>query len=752
MAEDKRIRVSADLSQLRSLREEASSMYREIIGFNEVYEKLNEQAISQLREQLNLLKDRNDLEELFGELKKKNSLINYSISQGNNTPSNQDSTASQSQIREEVDESVVNKRKEEINENITNINRNVENIQETTSVLRTETVEHQTIPPTSNEKDTVSENRRKQISNSVDEDSSEKRELADVFRQAISDLGSKYVTGFDLESRILRNLIQKQNITNRALNSVVDILISIDENIATRENIQPSQPSIIPTPIPEPRETEPSQPPREIVRETREPRQENTGWNRATNIGTRIISGVGAAVGQSPVSMAGSIISGLGGIAGEGLGMIPGIGGFLGGMATAAANVYAGIFTASIEKAFEAQRRAVGWSQTMGISNNEAMGVASREGGYAASALGMNIGQYIERRNSLLRASGGKFLGATSDDSTGRQEAQSLMAVERLYGLNPQSINSLQGSMRFARRDGESTDSASSIIRIFEQTMRRLQLPFSEIASTMEESLSTFTKTADDILSKAGDFDSSRVAAVLAGVRAYTGMEGKQLERVQQAISGTTISQDQVTQAFLLRAVTKLDSSVKTYSDAQAKIETIAENPELMKEFIQDLRNSTQSQEQFINVLHTAFTNLSYHDIKDLLEKGPDLKPLFDKILELEGKTKKENESINRYEPTAAKETVSTGEAMMSAYENKMIGIGSTNQLTLNKIFTSIYNIEDFLKNFKPESYTDKLGDLIKENKGRIAANAASLIPGVGTSIQMIAAVVDIVDRLKKED
>lgn len=96
------------------------------------------------------------------------------------------------------------------------------------------------------------------------------------------------------------------------------------------------QPIPVPTPTPVDRE------PTTITRERQENVERGSDRSTATNIATRVISGVGATF-QSPAAMGGGIISSLGGILGEGLSLIPGVGGFLGGVTTAIANVVAGI-------------------------------------------------------------------------------------------------------------------------------------------------------------------------------------------------------------------------------------------------------------------------------------------------------------------------------------------------------------------------------------------------------------------------
>lgn len=330
------------------------------------------------------------------------------------------------------------------------------------------------------------------------------------------------------------------------------------------------------------------------------------------------------------------------------------------------------------------------YSQTFGVSNGKAESVAFKEGSYAASALGLDVGEYSDKRAGLVRAGGGK------ETVSGVRESQSLMAAERLYGMSPQSANQLQGSMRFSEKNDTSTNSSSAVIRIFEQTMRDLKKPFSEIASTIEESLNTFNKTADNVLSKAGDFNASTIAGVLAGVRAYTGAEGKQLERYQESFSGQAISQDEVSQALLIRTVSKMDSSLKTYSDVLSKIETIQEDPESMRTFLKDLKGLTTTNEQFINVLKAVFPKLSYTDIKGQVEKpGFSIDALYDKIIASTKKMQKENDKKNQYEKDAASKTVGTLESFDKNYQNDMKGYGVSISGNVKEILEELRKIKE---------------------------------------------------------
>ena len=250
--------------------------------------------------------------------------------------------------------------------------------------------------------------------------------------------------------------------------------------------------------------------------------------------------------------------------------------------------------------------------------------------------------------------------------------------------------------------------------------MKQLQLPFSEIASTMEESLTSFNKSADAALEKAGDFDASKIAAVLAGVRAYTGAEGRQLERYQQAFSGQTMSEDDVTQALLIRSVQRMFPELKDLPEVMAKIEEArtGQSPELIQNLIGVVKELSGSQTQFLTNLHNLFPALSWQDLEDLRKDGKlenigDLSKQMGAIL-----SKSYNNKEDRFAPDAAKQTVSSGESLMSAYENKMIGYGTSNEKTLNSILNITMSIEKWLKGESADETNARkdLGDYVKRH------------------------------------
>ena len=93
MAEDKRIRVTADVTPLRQLREEAVSLYREIDQAASTNSQNTEKHLQQLREQLSLMEDRNQLEKLLIDLRRQSaSMQTPEVQQPISTPLPQQQT------------------------------------------------------------------------------------------------------------------------------------------------------------------------------------------------------------------------------------------------------------------------------------------------------------------------------------------------------------------------------------------------------------------------------------------------------------------------------------------------------------------------------------------------------------------------------------------------------------------------------------------------------------------------------------
>lgn len=682
MDNEKRLRVSVDVSQLRSVGRDIENMQRRIVENNNDIIRQQNDVLNQLREQLNLLGQQNS-----------------------------------------------------------------EKGRQTTAPTRP--VIQPTPQPEGEEQETITPTRRRRREVQPEADISDERgesyqdrgtraidlsALLGVNQEGFRDIVEAISSGNSDLSDITKQILQNVQAGARALEGIQEGVFSIDETLYNQRgtsSVGGSGIQTIPVPTPSPVPAREETP---ITRERRENVQRGSDRSTATNIATRVISGVGATF-QSPAAMGGGLISSLGGIVGEGLSLIPGVGGFLGGVTTAVANVMAGIFTTSVEKAMEAQKRTIPYAQTMGVSAGQAMRTAFGEGSYAAGALGMNVGEYIQRRAALIRAAGGK-----EETVAPVPETQSLMAVQRLYGLSDRTVMGMQGAMRFARTEEGQTASSSAIIRSFEQTMKQLQIPLSEIASTMDESMTTFIRSADDILSRTGEIDAASIASIMRAVRLQTGMEGRQLERVQQAFTGQGISQDDVTQTLLFRAAQQATGAMNP-SDVLAAMDDLSRgegDKNIMKRFLESLKEiSGGSLEMLRHLMRGAFTNLSYTDINKITERRDiDFGEFFEKMEESRQALRRRNDPTNRYEPTAAERTVTSGEKMMSTYENRMIGIGEANIDRLGKMLNAINGIYNSITSFPTavENLFTQYKDALDRGDGATATAARTALqnfPGI---------------------
>lgn len=695
---EKRLRVSADVSQLRSAGRDVENMQRRIVENNNDIIRQQNDALNQLREQLNLLGQQNS------EKGRQTTAPTRPVVQPTPQPEGEE--------------------------------------QETTAPTR----RRRRKQPEADISDERGESYQDRGTRAIDLSA-----LLGVNQEGFRDIVEAISSGNSDLSDITKQILQNVQAGARALEGIQEGVFSIDETLYNQRGTSSVggsgiQPIPVPTPSPVPaREETP------ITRERRENVQRGSDRSTATNIATRVISGVGATF-QSPAAMGGGLISSLGGIVGEGLSLIPGVGGFLGGVTTAVANVMAGIFTTSVEKAMEAQKRTIPYAQTMGVSAGQAMRTAFGEGSYAAGALGMNVGEYIQRRAALIRAAGGKE-GTVAPVP----ETQSLMAVQRLYGLSDRTVMGMQGAMRFARTEEGQTASSSAIIRSFEQTMKQLQIPLSEIASTMDESMTTFIRSADDILSRTGEIDAASIASIMRAVRLQTGMEGRQLERVQQAFMGQGISQDDVTQTLLFRAAQQATGAMNP-SEVLAAMDDLSRgegDKNIMKRFLESLKEiSGGSLEMLRHLMRGAFTNLSYTDINKITERRDiDFGEFFERMEESRQALRGQNDPVNRYEPTAAERTVTSGEKMMSTYENRMIGIGEANIDRLGKILNALNAMYTATANFPTA-----LEKFISENKEKIKDSGMDLLSSAPYGIGMIPAALykiglkELVKSLASED
>ena len=255
--------------------------------------------------------------------------------------------------------------------------------------------------------------------------------------------------------------------------------------------------------------------------------------------------------------------------------------------------------------------RVVTGDKTRAEEANKAAGISKEEfQNWASTVLGLNITEFTEKITSLSRA------GAKGSNTTDYDLKQLLLA-QRLRGITDEQAEDVLRTTRFRRNEQGLT--GAGVISAFDANLSERFAGRADanqlIASTLGEYLAQFNQISDRILDRVGSVNTTNIVRSMTSIQNATKMEGKQLERVQNALMGNDISQDDTTQALLLRTARQLNPE-GNLSDLQADIEDMANNPELQKAFFGQIRQMTGGGEQMRHVLKAIFPQLSMSDIK----------------------------------------------------------------------------------------------------------------------------------------
>lgn len=425
---------------------------------------------------------------------------------------------------------------------------------------------------------------------------------------------------------------------------------------------------------------------------------------------------------------------------------IPFIGEWLGRRKDVEGEVAADRFLTIMDRVQEMEQNVLAWSQTTQDSITQSIRRGYSEGSYAASSLGMTVDEYMNRRAGLLRASGGVIgTSQTGDVEYGQREAESLMAAERLYGL--QGVDQLQGVMRFASTEDNMVHASSVIIRSFEQAMTKVATPFEQIASTLDEHIQTFTDISRDVLSRTGETDAAAIAAIQGIVR-ERGFVGEQGDRISKALAGQGISQNDVAQAYLQRAIVETHPEVNTLADVRVIADDLSRQPEVIRRLLSNFQEQLGTGESGYNkmreILPNIFTGLSDTDIKELMDESRqmipeeqrtgqwyDLNTLFDSIMKRMGELKEAEPGTMQYEREAAQRTVGPVEQLMDNWKNKIGGMATEETLgSIKELLEKLYEA------VKPDIGTgQEIANAVEDKVGRYDRNVydgpATTNPGV---------------------
>lgn len=719
MAEDKKIRVSADLSEMRRLRDEIVSLYRDINNSEEKSRQATEQSLNQLRQQLSLMTDRVSLEKMLADLRQQQSGAVYN--QGENsitwdiqpeeggsrkapTPRRGTQAAAMSDlanIMRDVEKSVVSIRdyltserpaedKNSSEDIFIDIRNNIRDLRQDLSSLSRERVRD-----ISNDED---KNSNKQIFQQPNNNN----DNIDKILGSISTLREKLNSSLEGINASNREIVNETKLINRYLDVIGASVSIIKDNSTSSGGVVGGGVST-------------SGSVKGIVGglvggivgglvATLSQELLKYGRQFVDLFGTRYLRNQRAeaqAMYTDPISNVGLALRTRGANEADYFRWIPIVGKYIAQSIETKYETQGEMAMTGLQALRQTQNQLVSLAQTMGLSISGATGMASREGSYAARALGMNIGEYGERRAQLLRASGGRIRSAS--------EAQSLMAAERLFGISPSTINALQGSMRFNTNE---RTTGSEVISIFERTMRELRLPFEEIASTIEESLTTFNQTSERILSRTGEVDAVRLTSALAGIRSFTGARGRQLERYQQAFTGQNISNDENTRALLMRSFFELNPGAQL-SDFKVMQDNWTQGNNLNTLFysLNRLQELTGGNKQAtFTALEQMFPGLSATDIEGLFKGGStiDFKELQTTI---EKNVKEASENELTYSKNIAK-SITGIEGDFKSYDNRMKTYGEQSVGLLQKILAEVEMMN--MKMDPGEQYWDKMKERTK--------------------------------------
>lgn len=425
---------------------------------------------------------------------------------------------------------------------------------------------------------------------------------------------------------------------------------------------------------------------------------------------------------------------------------IPFVGEWLGRRKDVEGEVAADRFLTIMDRVQEMEQNVLAWSQTTQDSITQSIRRGYSEGSYAASSLGMTVDEYMNRRAGLLRASGGVIgTSQTGDVEYGQREAESLMAAERLYGL--QGVDQLQGVMRFASTEDNMVYASSVIIRSFEQAMAKVATPFEQIASTLDEHIQTFTDISRDVLSRTGETDAAAIAAIQGIVR-ERGFVGEQGDRISKALAGQGISQNDVAQAYLQRAIVETHPEVNTLADVRVIADDLSRQPEVIRRLLSNFQEQLGTGESGYNkmreILPNIFTGLSDTDIKELMDESRqmipeeqrtgqwyDLNTLFDSIMKRMGELKEAEPGTMQYEREAAQRTVGPVEQLMDNWKNKIGGMATEETLgSIKELLEKLYEA------VKPDIGTgQEIANAVEDKVGRYDRNVydgpATTNPGV---------------------
>lgn len=238
---------------------------------------------------------------------------------------------------------------------------------------------------------------------------------------------------------------------------------------------------------------------------------------------------------------------------------------------------------------------------------------------WASRTLGLNMTDYLSQVTTLQKA-------GVYERNTSLHDVNQLLMAGKIRGLSEDDAASVLATTRFDR----SGRTGANVVQAFDTNLQGLGKSDQYIASTLGEYLQSFNRMAENVLNRTGGINTAGIVRSMTSIQNATGMEGRQLERVQNALMGNNISQDDVSQALLLRTAREIAGPDAQLSDLQAMIEQMPEKPELQQQFFERIQKMAGGGEMGRQVMKSIFPNLLMTDIIDLEKAtGNDAQKIF---------------------------------------------------------------------------------------------------------------------------
>lgn len=285
---------------------------------------------------------------------------------------------------------------------------------------------------------------------------------------------------------------------------------------------------------------------------------------------------------------------------------------------------------------------------------------------WASRTLGLNMTDYLSQVTTLQKA-------GVYERNTSLHDVNQLLMAGKIRGLSEDDAASVLATTRFDR----SGRTGANVVQAFDTNLQGLGKSDQYIASTLGEYLQSFNRMAENVLNRTGGINTAGIVRSMTSIQNATGMEGRQLERVQNSLMGNNISQDDVSQALLLRTAREVAGPDAQLSDLQAMIEQMPEKPELQQQFFERIQKMTGGGEMGRQVMKSIFPNLSMTDIIDLEKAtGNDAQKIFRRGRST-GAEYSEAEARSMVGDIAASTAATQNRKIKDGYEEILSGKGS---------------------------------------------------------------------------